>query len=132
LDWASDDWASNGEGVEPDLVLACAGDVATMESLARGNSSEVLSGPQDSLRQRSRLIPVAAETEHLMDLRRDFDTLFTTTSDIFNFHSYPWLIHKLTYRRTNHDICMCAAIRKRHIILAGLAIANQVDRFSCR
>ena len=108
------DWASSDQGGEPDLVMACAGDVPTMEALA---ATALLREHFPKLKVRFvnvvdlfRLVP-ASEHEHgLSDT--DFDSLFTRDKPvIFNFHGYPWLIHKLTYRRTNAATFTYAATR---------------------
>jgi xylulose-5-phosphate/fructose-6-phosphate phosphoketolase len=100
------DWASNDRGSEPDVVMACAGDIPTLETLAA----------VDWLRQhlpdvRVRVVNVVdlmtlqPKTEHPHGLSdAEFDSIFTVDKPIvFAFHGYPWLIHRLTYRRTNHD-----------------------------
>ena len=129
------DWASNDQSGEPDLVMASAGDVATMESLA---AVAILRERFSDLRIRFvnvvdlfRLQPASEHPHGLSD--RDFDTLFTTNKPIiFNFHSYPWLIHKLAYRRTNHDNLHVRDYKEKGNINTPLelAIRNQVDRFS--
>ncbi len=99
------EWASNDQGGEPDVVMACCGDIPTLETLAA----------VDLLRQRLPdlkirvvnvvdLMTLQPPGEHPHGLSdRDFDALFTTDKPIvFAFHGYPWLIHRLTYRRTNH------------------------------
>ena len=100
------DWASTDNGAEPDAVMACAGDIPTMESLA---AVAILRERFPDLKIRFvnvvdlfRLMP---ETEHPHGLSdRDFNSLFSTDKPVvFNFHSYASLIHKLTYRRRNHD-----------------------------
>ena len=99
------DWASNDQGSEPDVVMACAGDIPTMEALA---ATALLREHFPDLKVRFinvvDLFKLEPQTEHLHGLSdRDFDSLFTTDKPIiFNFHGYPWLIHKLAYRRTNH------------------------------
>ncbi|MGH9450949.1 MAG: phosphoketolase, partial [Terriglobia bacterium] len=99
-------WASNDQGGEPDAVMACAGDVATMEALA---ATAILREKFPDLKIRFvnvvdlfKLEPATSHPHGLPD--RDFDSLFTTDKPvIFNFHGYPALIHKLAYRRANHD-----------------------------
>jgi len=129
------DWASTDEGGEPDVVLACAGDIATMESLA---ATAILKENFPDLKIRFvnvvdlfRLMP---ETEHPHGLsERDFDSLFTADKPvIFNFHSYPSLIHKLSYRRKNHDNLHVRGYKEKGSINTPLelAILNQVDRFN--
>ncbi|MVU77617.1 phosphoketolase [Nocardia sp. ET3-3] len=102
------DWAGNndGEGSAPDVVLACAGDVPTLETLA---AASILRARLPELRVRvinivdlMRLLPEEEHPHGLSD--REFDSLFTTDRPIIlAFHGYPWLIHRLTYRRTNHS-----------------------------
>ena len=129
------DWASNDQGGDPDLVMASAGDVATMESLA---AVAILRERFPDLKIRFvnvvDLFKLQPATEHPHGLTdRDFDTLFTTNKPIiFNFHAYPWLIHKLTYRRTNHDNLHVRGYKEKGNINTPfeLAMRNQVDRFS--
>jgi xylulose-5-phosphate/fructose-6-phosphate phosphoketolase len=99
-------WASTDEGRgSPDVVLACAGDVPTLETLA---AAQILRHRCPDLKVRvvnvvdlMRLLPESEHPHGLPD--REFDQLFTTDAPIvFAFHGYPWLIHRLTYRRTNH------------------------------
>ncbi|MGK7880771.1 MAG: phosphoketolase, partial [Crocosphaera sp.] len=104
------EWASNDdcgkEPDEPDVIMACCGDVATKEALA---ATAILRDEFPELKVRFinvvDLFKLQSDTEHPHGLSdRDFDTLFTVDKPIiFNFHGYPWLIHKLTYHRTNHD-----------------------------
>jgi xylulose-5-phosphate/fructose-6-phosphate phosphoketolase len=101
------EWAGNGDelGSVPDVVLACAGEIPTLETLA---AAAILRERLPDLRVRvvnvvdlMRLLPEAEHPHGLSDA--EFDTLFTQTQPvIFAFHGYPWLIHRLTYRRTNH------------------------------
>ncbi len=129
------DWASSDDGEEPDVVMACAGDIPTMESLA---ATAILREHFPDLKIRFvnvvdlfRLMP---ETEHPHGLSdRDFDSLFTTDKPvIFNFHSYASLIHKLTYRRTNHENIHVRGYKEKGSINTPLelAILNQIDRFN--
>ncbi|MFZ0798954.1 MAG: phosphoketolase family protein, partial [Terriglobales bacterium] len=128
------DWASTDADAEPDVVLACAGDIATMEAVA---AVAILKERFPDLKIRLvnvvdlfRLMP---ETEHPHGLSdRDFDSLFTTDKPvIFNFHSYASLIHKLSYRRKNHDNIHVRGYKEKGNINTPLelAILNQVDRF---
>ena len=129
------DWASNDQKGEPDVVMASAGDVATMESLA---AVAILREKLPELKIRFvnvvdlfRLLPPSEHPHGMTD--RDFDTLFTTKRPvIFNFHGYPWLIHKLTYRRTNHDNLHVRGYKEFGSINTPLelAIGNQTDRFN--
>jgi xylulose-5-phosphate/fructose-6-phosphate phosphoketolase len=99
-------WASTDAGEEPDVVLACAGDVPTMETLA---AAEILRGWFPDLRVRVvnvvDLMRLQDERQHPHGLSdAEFDSLFTQDKPvIFAYHGYPWLIHRLTYRRTNHE-----------------------------
>ena len=101
------EWASNDQGGEPDVVMACCGDVPTLETLAAVDLlREHAPGAQGSRDQRGRPDDAAAgERASRTDCSdADFDALFTTDKPIiFAFHGYPWLIHRLTYRRTNHE-----------------------------
>jgi xylulose-5-phosphate/fructose-6-phosphate phosphoketolase len=98
-------WASNDEGVEPDVVLACAGDIPTLETVS---AAALLRQHLPELKVRvvnvvdlMRLQPEAEHPHGLSD--HDFDSLFTKDRPVvFAYHGYPWLIHRLTYRRTNH------------------------------
>jgi xylulose-5-phosphate/fructose-6-phosphate phosphoketolase len=128
------DWASTDQGVEPDVVMACAGDVPTMEALA---AVAILRQKFPDLKIRFvnvvdifRLMPASEHPHGLSD--RDFDSLFTTDKPvIFNFHSYPSLIHKLAYRRTNHANLHVRGYKDQGNINTPLelAIINQIDRF---
>ena len=129
------DWASNDDCDEPDVVMACAGDVPTLESLA---AVAILREHFGDLKIRFvnvvDLFKLQPDTEHPHGLSdRDFDSLFTKDRPIiFNFHSYPWLIHKLTYRRTNHQNLHVRGYKEKGNIDTPLqlAIENQVDRFT--
>ena len=132
------DWASNDDcdtdPDEPDVIMACCGDIPTMESLA---ATEILRQEFPELKVRFinvvDLYKLQSEAEHPHGLsNKEFDTLFTSDKPvIFNFHGYPWLIHKLAYRRTNQE-----RIHVRGYIEQGnintplqLAIINKIDRF---
>ena len=127
--------ASNDEGVEPDVVIATAGDIPTKEALA---AVVMLREHFPTLKMRFvnvvdlyRLVPSTEHPHGLSD--RDFDTLFTKNKPIiFNFHGYPWLIHRLTYRRTNHHNLHVRGYKEKGNINTplDLAIQNQIDRFS--
>ena len=129
------DWASNDQGEDPDVVMACAGDIATQESLA---AVAILRERFQDLKIRFvnvvDLFKLEPDTEHPHGLSdRDFDSLFTEDRPvIFNFHGYPALIHKLTYKRTNHDHMHVHGYREKGNINTPLelAILNQVDRFN--
>jgi xylulose-5-phosphate/fructose-6-phosphate phosphoketolase len=128
------DWASTDDGVDPEVVMACAGDIATMESLA---AVAILKEHFHDLKIRFvnvvdlfRLMPANEHPHGLSD--RDFDSLFTTDKPvIFNFHSYASLIHKLSYRRNNHDNVHVRGYKEKGNINTPLelAILNQIDRF---
>ena len=129
------DWASNDAGEEPDVVMACAGDIPTAEALA---AVAILRERCGDVKIRFvnvvdlfRLMP---EEEHPHGLSsREFDSLFTKNKPvIFNFHAYPSLIHKLTYRRTNHDNIHVRGYNEKGNINTPLelAILNQIDRFN--
>jgi hypothetical protein len=127
--------ASNDEGVEPDLVMASCGDVPTVEALA---AVAILRERLPLLRVRFvnvvdlfKMQPASEHPHGLTD--REFDGLFTTDKPvIFNFHGYPWLIHKLAYRFKNHDNIHVRGYKERGNINTPLelAILNQIDRFT--
>jgi xylulose-5-phosphate/fructose-6-phosphate phosphoketolase len=128
-------WASNDQNVEPDVVMASAGDVVTAEALA---ATAILRNRIPDLKIRFvnvvDLFKLQPSTEHPHGLTdRDFDSLFTTDRPvIFAFHGYPALIHKLAYRRTNHDNIHVRGYKEKGSINTplGLTMLNQVDRFS--
>jgi xylulose-5-phosphate/fructose-6-phosphate phosphoketolase len=127
--------ASNDQGSEPDVVMASAGDIPTKEALA---AVVMLRDSFPNLKIRFinvldlfRLTPSSEHPHGLSD--RDFDSLFTVDRPIiFNFHGYPWLIHRLTYRRTNHRNLHVRGYKEKGNINTplDLAIRNQIDRFS--
>jgi xylulose-5-phosphate/fructose-6-phosphate phosphoketolase len=127
--------ASNDEGTEPDVVIASCGDVATQEALA---ATAILREHLPELRIRFvnvvDLFKMQPNTEHPHgSTMRDFDSLFTTDKPIiFNYHGYPWLIHKLAYRFTNHDNLHVRGYKERGNINTPLelAILNNTDRFT--
>jgi xylulose-5-phosphate/fructose-6-phosphate phosphoketolase len=129
------DWASTDQTGEPDVVLACAGDIPTTEALA---ADALLREHFPDLKIRFinvvDLFKLEPETEHGHGLSdRDFDSLFTTDKPIiFDFHGYPWLIHKLAYRRTNHKNLHVRGYKEHGNIDTPLelAIRNQIDRFN--
>jgi xylulose-5-phosphate/fructose-6-phosphate phosphoketolase len=129
------DWASTDLGAEPDVVLATAGDIPTQESLA---ASCILRHHFPILKIRFinvvDLFKLQPRTEHPHGLSDpDFDSLFTDDRPIiFNFHGYPWLIHRLTYRRKNHHNLHVRGYKEKGNINTPLelAICNQIDRFS--
>jgi xylulose-5-phosphate/fructose-6-phosphate phosphoketolase len=129
------DWASNDQGCEPDVVIAGCGDIPTLEALA---ATALLRAHFDDLKIRFinvvdllRLQPAGEHPHGLSD--RDFDSLFTVDKPIiFNFHGYPWLIHRLAYRRTNHHNLHVRGYKEKGNINTPLelAINNEIDRFS--
>jgi len=128
------DWASNDDDGAPDLVMASAGDVTTKEALA---AVVLLREHFPELRIRFvnvvdlyKLVPASDHPHGLSDT--DYDSLFTTDKPIlFNFHGYPWLIHRLTYRRHNQQMHVRGYKEKGSINTPlELAIRNQIDRFS--
>ncbi|MCW1970400.1 MAG: phosphoketolase family protein [Anaerolineae bacterium] len=129
------DWASNDQGAEPDVVLAAAGDIPTLEALA-ANALLRQAFPDLKIRfinvvDLFKLQPSSEHPHGLSD--RDFDSLFTLDKPIiFNFHAYPLLIHRLTYRRTNHDNLHVRGYKEKGNINTPLELAmnNEIDRFS--
>ena len=133
-EWASSDDCGKDPDI-PDVIMASCGDVATMESLA---ATAILREEIPDLKVRFvnvvDLFKLQPDTEHPHGLSdRDFDSLFTTDKPIiFNFHGYPWLIHKLAYRRKNHPNLHVRGYKEKGNINTPLelAINNQVDRFN--
>ena len=127
--------ASNDRGYEPDVVLACAGDIPTQEALA---ATALLRTEFPDLRIRFinviDLFKLQSDKEHPHGLcDRDFDSLFTVDKPVvFNFHGYPWLIHKLTYNRTNHPNLHVRGYNEQGNINTPmeLAIDNGIDRYT--
>ena len=128
------DWASNDDGSEPDVVMACAGDIPTMETLA---AVELLLRHFKDLKIRVvnvvDLMTLQPETEHPHGLSgKEFDSLFTTDKPvIFAFHGYPWLIHRLTYRRTNHKNFHVRGYKEEGTTTTpfDMVVLNDLDRF---
>ncbi len=128
------DWASTDAGEEPDVVLACAGDVPTLETLA---AAALLREHLPSLRVRvvnvvdlMRLQPTTEHPHGLPDA--EFDALFTTDRPvIFNFHGYPWLIHRLTYRRAGHPNIHVRGYKEEGTTTTpfDMAMLNDIDRY---
>ena len=128
------DWASNEDGAEPDVVMACAGDVPTLETLA---AVRLLRREFPALKVRvinvvdlMKLQPTSEHPHGLSD--REFDTLFTTDKPIiFAFHGYPWLIHRLTYRRTNHKNLHVRGYKEEGTTTTpfDMVVRNDLDRF---
>ena len=128
------DWASNDQGAEPDVVMACAGDVPTLETLA---AVDFLRRNLPDLRIRVvnvvDLMTLQPSTEHPHGLPdREFDSIFTTEKPIvFAFHGYPWLIHRLTYRRRNHDNLHVRGYKEEGTTTTpfDMTVLNELDRF---
>jgi xylulose-5-phosphate/fructose-6-phosphate phosphoketolase len=129
------DWASNDEGAEPDVVMACAGDVPTMETLA---AVDFLRKHLPSLRVRVvnvvDLMTLQPREEHPHGLSdRDFDSLFTDSKPIiFAYHGYPWLVHRLTYRRANHANIHVRGYKEEGTTTTpfDMTVKNELDRFT--
>jgi xylulose-5-phosphate/fructose-6-phosphate phosphoketolase len=127
-------WASNDEKLEPDVVMGCAGDVPTLETLA---AVSILRKHVPDLKIRVvnvvDLMKIQMHTEHphgLSDM--DFDFLFTKDKPVvFAFHGYPWLIHRLTYKRTNHKNIHVRGYKEEGTITTpfDMAVLNDMDRF---
>jgi xylulose-5-phosphate/fructose-6-phosphate phosphoketolase len=140
------DWASNDDGIEPDVVMACAGDVPTLETLA---AVDLLRKHVPELKIRVvnvvDLMTLQPNTEHPHGLTdKEFDSLFTQDKPIiFAFHGYPWLIHRLVYRRVNQrihvrgykeegtvttpfDMCVLNDIDRLHL---AMDVLDRVDKF---
>lgn len=132
-------WASNDDDGtapdEPDVVMACAGDIPSKETLA---AVEILRHQIPTLKIRVinvvKLFALTKPSEHPHGLSdRDFDSLFTTDKPVlFNFHGYPWLIHRLTYHRSNHGNMHVRGYKEKGNINTPLELAmnNQIDRFN--
>jgi xylulose-5-phosphate/fructose-6-phosphate phosphoketolase len=127
-------WASNDQEAEPDIVMACAGDVPTLETLA---AVSIMRQHLPDLKIRVinvvDLMKLQPKTEHPHGLSdTDFDSLFTTNKPvIFAFHAYPWLIHRLTYRRTNHENLHVRGYKEEGTITTpfDMTVLNDMDRF---
>jgi xylulose-5-phosphate/fructose-6-phosphate phosphoketolase len=127
-------WASNDAGVEPDVVMGCAGDVPTMETLA---AVDILRKRFPNLKIRVvnvvDLMTLQPESEHPHGLSdKDFDSLFTADKPvIFAFHGYPWLIHRLTYRRKNHSNIHVRGYKEEGTTTTpfDMVVMNDLDRF---
>lgn len=128
------EWASNDEAGDPDVVMACAGDVPTLETLA---AVEILRKHFPDLKIRVvnvvDLMTLQQQSEHPHGLSdKDFDVLFTKDKPIiFAFHGYPWLIHRLTYRRTNHDNLCVRGYKEEGTTTTpfDMVVLNDLDRF---
>jgi len=133
-EWASNDNAGDGAGSEPDVVMACCGDVPTMETLAAVSLLRQ-HAPQLKIRVINvvDLMTLQSASEHPHGLNdRDFDLLFTRNKPIiFAFHGYPWLIHRLTYRRTNHANLHVRGYKEEGTTTTpfDMVVLNDLDRF---
>jgi len=127
-------WASSDQGSEPEVVMACCGDVPTLETLA---AVSILREHLPNLKIRVinvvDLMKLEPNTEHPHGLsHQDFDALFTKDKPIvFAFHGYPWLVHRLTYRRTNHDNMHVRGYKEEGTITTyfDMTVLNDLDRF---
>jgi xylulose-5-phosphate/fructose-6-phosphate phosphoketolase len=128
------DWASTEGGTDPDVVLACAGDVPTLETLA---AADLLRQHFPDLRMRfvnvvdlMRIQPASEHPHGLSD--PEFDALFTVDRPVvFAYHGYPWLIHRLTYRRANHDNLHVRGYKEEGTTTTpfDMVMLNDLDRF---
>jgi xylulose-5-phosphate/fructose-6-phosphate phosphoketolase len=127
-------WASTDKGIEPDAVMACAGDIPTLETLA---AVDLLRQHFPDIKIRVvnvvDLMTIQPSTEHPHGLSdREFDSIFTTDKPvIFAYHGYPWLIHRLTYRRTNHDNFHVRGYKEEGTTTTpfDMTVLNDLDRF---
>ncbi len=128
------EWASNDEGGDPDVVMACAGDVPTLETLA---AVDILRNKTPELKIRVvnivDLMTLQPAEEHPHGLSdRDFDDIFTTDKPIiFAYHGYPWLIHRLCYRRNNHKNLHVRGYKEEGTTTTpfNMVVMNELDRF---
>ena len=128
------DWASSDQGSEPDVVLGCCGDVPTLETLA---AVDIIRQELPELKVRVinvvNLMKLQSPREHPHALsEKDFDSLFTIDKPIiFAFHGYPWLIHRLTYRRTNHKNLHVRGYKEEGTTTTpfDMVVLNDLDRF---
>jgi xylulose-5-phosphate/fructose-6-phosphate phosphoketolase len=128
------DWASNDQQAEPDVVMACAGDVPTIETLA---AVKILREHLPELKIRVvnvvDLMTLPPKDEHPHGISDDdFDSLFTTDKPVvFAFHGYPWLIHRLTYRRSNHQGLHARGYKEEGTTTTpfDMTVLNDLDRF---
>ena len=127
-------WASTDQGAEPDVVMVCAGDIPTLETLA---AVDLLHQHFSDIKIRVvnivDLMTIEPSTEHPHGLSdREFDSIFTTDKPvIFAYHGYPWLIHRLTYRRTNHDNFHVRGYKEEGTTTTpfDMTVLNDLDRF---
>jgi len=128
------EWASSDDGGEPDVVLACAGDIPTLETLA---AADILRHELPALKVRVvnvvDIMRLQPDTEHPHGLSdREFDAVFgTDTPVIFAYHGYPWLVHRLTYRRHNHEHLHVRGFKERGTTTTpfDMVMLNDLDRF---
>ena len=133
-DWAGNELAEGESKIDPDVVMACCGDVPTLETLA---AVSILREALPALRIRVvnvvDLMKLQPQSEHPHGLGDEaFDALFTRDRPvIFAFHAYPWLIHRLTYRRTNHDNIHVRGYKEEGTITTpfDMTVLNDLDRF---
>jgi len=127
-------WASTDQGVEPDVVMACCGDIPTLETMA---AVDLLRRNLPDLKIRVvnvvDLMTLQPSSEHPHGLSdREFDSIFTTDKPVvFAFHGYPWLIHRLTYRRTNHHNFHVRGYKEEGTTTTpfDMTVMNDLDRF---
>jgi len=128
------DFASTDQGIEPDVVMACAGDVPTLETLA---AVDILRRELPDLKIRVvnvvDLMTLQPQSEHPHGLSdKDFDSIFTKDKPIiFAYHGYPWLIHRLTYRRTNHENLHVRGYKEEGTTSTpfDMVVMNDIDRY---
>ncbi len=128
------EWASNDEGGEPDVVMGCCGDIPTLETLAAvALLREHLSELKVRVVNVVDLMRLQPDTEHPHGLSdAEFDSLFTRSKPIvFAYHGYPWLIHRLAYRRTNHDNLHVRGYKEEGTTTTpfDMVMLNDLDRF---
>jgi xylulose-5-phosphate/fructose-6-phosphate phosphoketolase len=128
------DWASTDQGVEPDVVMACAGDIPTLETLA---AVDILRREISDIKIRVvnvvNLMTLQPHGEHPNGLSDyEFDSIFTKDKPvIFAYHGYPWLIHRLAYRRHNHDNMHVRGYKEKGTTTTpfDMVVMNELDRF---
>ena len=128
------EWASNDKGGEPDVIMVCCGDIPTLETLA---AVDLIRSHVPDLKVRVvnvvNLMKLQPQTEHPHGLSdKEFDALFTTDKPIiFAFHGYPWLIHRLTYRRANHSNLHVRGYKEEGTTTTpfDMVVMNDLDRF---
>jgi xylulose-5-phosphate/fructose-6-phosphate phosphoketolase len=128
------EWASNDDGGEPDVVMVCCGDIPTLETLA---AVDLLRKHLPDIRIRVvnvvDLMTLQPQSEHPHGLSdREFDAIFTADKPtVFAFHGYPWLIHRLTYRRKNHDNLHVRGYKEEGTTTTpfDMTVLNDIDRF---